>query len=90
MSRINENITDAEHRSREKKTQYMKENYAQLKVYVPKEDAEAFDAYCKANGFKKADIVREMINAELKSAKRSDGGIGRIGKLVLGKEQGDA
>ena len=87
MSRINEALSEEMRKVRDDHAKYMKEKYAQVKLAMPKEEAEALDEYCKGHKLSKAGLLRELIKEELKSAKRSDEGIGRVGKKM--NTQGD-
>lgn len=51
-------VTDAQKRAHEK---YFKENYAQVKLSMPKEEAEALDRYCAEHGLTKAGFIRQLI-----------------------------
>ena len=51
-------ITDAQKRAHEK---YFKENYSQVKLSMPKEEAEALERYCTEHGLTKAGFIRQLI-----------------------------
>ena len=51
-------VTDAQKRAHEK---YFKENYAQVKLSMPKEEAEALERYCAEHGLTKAGFIRQLI-----------------------------
>ena len=51
-------VTDAQKWAHEK---YFKENYAQVKLSMPKEEAEALERYCAEHGLTKAGFIRQLI-----------------------------
>ena len=44
---------------------YIKENYAQVKLSMPKAEAQALDAYCKVKGYTKAGFIRDLIKKHM-------------------------
>ena len=58
-------LTEKKKASNEK---YFKENWKQVKLSMPKEEAEALDNFCAENGYTRAGLirilVREFINKE--------------------------
>lgn len=51
-------VTDAQKRAHEK---YFNENYRQVKLSMPKEEAEALERYCAEHGLTKAGFIRQLI-----------------------------
>lgn len=41
--------------------QYFRANYAQVKLSMPKAEAEALNAYCAAHNLSKAGFIRQLI-----------------------------
>lgn len=44
---------------------YIKANYAQVKLSMPKEEAETLDKYCKEKGHTKAGFIRQAIKDKM-------------------------
>lgn len=44
---------------------YIKENYKQVKLSMPNQEAEELDAFCKARNLSKAGLIREAIKREM-------------------------
>lgn len=55
-------VTEAQKRAHEK---YMKENYKQVKLSMPNEEAEALEEYCKEKGHTKAGFIRQAIKDKM-------------------------
>ena len=51
-------VSDAQRRAHEK---YFKENYRQVKLSMPNEEAEALEKHCASNGYTKAGFIRQAI-----------------------------
>ena len=51
-------LTDAQKNAHKN---YFKENYKQVKLSMPKSEAEALDKYCKARNLSKAGFIRQLI-----------------------------
>lgn len=55
-------VSDAQKRASEK---YFKNNYAQVRLTMPKTEAEALAAYCKEHGLTKQGFIRDLIKREI-------------------------
>ena len=44
---------------------WIRENYSQVKLSMPNEEADALDAFCKANGYTKAGFIRQAIKEKM-------------------------
>lgn len=55
-------ITDAQRRAHEK---YFKENYRQVKLSMPNEEAEALEKHCAERGYTKAGFIRQAITEKM-------------------------
>lgn len=56
-------LSEAQRRANDK---YIKENYRQVKLSMPKAEAEEFNEYCKVNNIKsKAGFIRESIKEKM-------------------------
>lgn len=44
---------------------YIKENYKQVKLSMPKEEAETLEAYCAAHGLTKAGFIRLAVKEKM-------------------------
>lgn len=44
---------------------WIKENYKQVKLSMPNEEAETLEEYCKKNGYTKAGFIREAIKEKM-------------------------
>ena len=55
-------LTDAQRKANEK---YLAEHYRQVKLSMPKEEAEALTAYCAAHGYTKAGFIRTAIKEKI-------------------------
>lgn len=44
---------------------YIKENYSQVKLSMPKEEAEKLASYCKEKGYTKAGFIRQAIKDKM-------------------------
>ena len=55
-------LTDAQKRANEK---YLKENYKQVKLSMPIEEAEALELYCKEKGHTRAGFIRQAIKDKM-------------------------
>lgn len=55
-------VSDAQRRAHEK---YFKENYRQVKLSMPNEEAEALEKHCASNGYTKAGFIRQAIREKM-------------------------
>ena len=55
-------LTDARKKANEK---YIQNNYKQLKLSMPKAEAETLDEYCKAKNLTKAGFIRQAIKEKM-------------------------
>lgn len=55
-------LSEAQRRANDK---YIKENYRQVKLSMPKEEAEALDRYCTEHGLTKAGFIRQAIKEKM-------------------------
>ena len=55
-------LTEAQRKANDK---YIKENYRQVKLSMPKEEAEALDRYCAEHGLTKAGFIRQAIKEKM-------------------------
>lgn len=55
-------ISDAQRRAHEK---YFKENYRQVKLSMPNEEADELERYCSSNGYTKAGFIRQAIREKM-------------------------
>ena len=55
-------LSAAQKRANEK---YIKENYRQVKLSMPKAEAEALEQYCETNGLTKAGFIRSAIKEKM-------------------------
>lgn len=55
-------LTDARKKANEK---YIQNNYKQVKLSMPKAEAETLDEYCKAKGLTKAGFIRQAIKEKM-------------------------
>ncbi len=55
-------ITEAQKRAHEK---YFKESYRQVKLSMPKEEADALEEHCTAKGYTKAGFIRQAIREKM-------------------------
>lgn len=55
-------VSDAQRRAHEK---YFKENYRQVKLSMPNEEAEALEKHCTSNGYTKAGFIRQAIREKM-------------------------
>lgn len=55
-------ISDAQRRAHEK---YFKENYRQVKLSMPNEEADELEKYCSSNGYTKAGFIRQAIREKM-------------------------
>lgn len=44
---------------------WIKENYKQVKLSMPNEEADILEEYCKKNGYTKAGFIREAIKEKM-------------------------
>ncbi len=51
-------LTEAQRRANDK---YLKEHYRQVKLAMPKEEAEALEQHCADHGYTKAGFIRQAI-----------------------------
>lgn len=59
-------ITVSKAAQRKANDKYIKENYLQVKLSMPKEEAETLDRYCKEKGHTKAGFIRQSIKDKMK------------------------
>ena len=55
-------VSEAQRRAHEK---YFKENYRQVKLSMPNEEAEALEKHCASNGYTKAGFIRQAIREKM-------------------------
>lgn len=55
-------LSEAKKRANEK---YFKKAYTQVKLSMPKEEAQALDTYCKEKGHTKAGFIRQAIKDKM-------------------------
>ena len=55
-------VSDAQRRAHEK---YFKENYRQVKLSMPNEEAEALEKHCSSHGYTKAGFIRQAIREKM-------------------------
>lgn len=55
-------LSDAQRKANDK---YIKNNYKQVKLSMPKEEAETLDNYCTANNCSKAGFIRQAIKEKM-------------------------
>ena len=55
-------ISDAQRRAHEK---YFKENYRQVKLSMPNEEADELEKHCSSNGYTKAGFIRQAIREKI-------------------------
>lgn len=55
-------ISDAQRRAHDK---YFKENYRQVKLSMPNEEAEALEKHCSERGYTKAGFIRQAIQEKM-------------------------
>lgn len=55
-------ISDAQRRAHDK---YFKENYRQVKLSMPNDEAEALESHCASNGYTKAGFIRQAIQEKI-------------------------
>ena len=55
-------VSEAKKRANEK---YFKENWKQVKLSVPKAEAEALEVYCAAHNLTKAGFIRQAIKEKM-------------------------
>lgn len=55
-------ITEAQKKAHEK---YFKENYRQVKLSMPNEEADALEEHCTAKGYTKAGFIRQAIREKI-------------------------
>lgn len=56
-------LSEAQRKANDK---YIKENYRQVKLSMPKDEAEALEQYCKVHGLTKAGFIRQAIKDAMK------------------------
>ena len=59
-------LTEAQRRANDK---YIKENYRQVKLSMPKEEAETLNQYCKERNLTKAGFIREAVKEKMERDK---------------------
>lgn len=59
-------LSEAQRRANDK---YIKENYKQVKLSMPKAEAETLDRYCKERNLTKAGFIREAIKQKMERDK---------------------
>lgn len=55
-------LTEAQRRANDK---YIAQNYKQVKLSMPKEEAEELEKFCKEKGYTKAGFIREAIKEKM-------------------------
>ena len=55
-------LSDAQKKANEK---YLKNNYKQVKLSMPKAEAEALEEYCKSKKYTKAGFIRQAIKEKM-------------------------
>jgi len=55
-------LSEAQRRANDK---YIKENYSQVKLSMPKKEAEILNQYCKERSLTKAGFIREAIKEKM-------------------------
>lgn len=55
-------LSEAQKRANDK---YIKENYKQVKLSMPNEEAEALEQYCREKGHTKAGFIRQAIKDKM-------------------------
>ncbi len=55
-------ISDAQRRAHDK---YFKENYRQVKLSMPNEEAEILEKHCTEHGYTKAGFIRQAIQEKI-------------------------
>lgn len=55
-------LSDAQRKANDK---YIKEHYRQVKLSMPKEEADALDEHCTANNYTKAGFIRQAIREKM-------------------------
>lgn len=66
-------ISDAQRRAHEK---YFKENYRQVKLSMPNEEADELEKYCNSNGYTKAGFIRQAIREKMERDRAATEGAG--------------
>ncbi len=61
-------LTEAQRRANDK---YIKENYRQVKLSMPKVEAETLTKYCKDRNLTKAGFIREAIKEKMERDKNN-------------------
>lgn len=52
---------------------YIKNNYSQVKLSMPNEEAQTLDKYCKARNISKAGFIREAIKEKMQRDQAASG-----------------
>lgn len=52
---------------------YIKNNYSQVKLSMPNEEAQTLDKYCKARNISKAGFIREAIKEKMERDQAASG-----------------
>lgn len=55
-------LSEAQRRAHEK---YFKDNYRQVKLSMPNEEAETLEKYCASHGYTKAGFIRQAIREKM-------------------------
>ena len=55
-------LSDAQRKANDK---YIKEHYRQVKLSMPKEEAEALDEHCAVHNYSKAGFIRQAIQEKM-------------------------
>ncbi|MBR3973258.1 MAG: ABC transporter ATP-binding protein [Oscillospiraceae bacterium] len=55
-------LSDAQRKANDK---YIKEHYKQVKLSMPKEEADALDAHCTTHSYTKAGFIRQAIREKM-------------------------
>lgn len=62
-------LSESQRRANDK---YIKANYAQVKLSMPKKEAEALTEFCKERNLKKAGFIREAIKEKMEKEKKEE------------------
>ena len=59
-------LSEAQRKANDK---YIKEHYRQVKLSMPKEEADALDEFCRVHGYTKAGFIRKAIQEKMEQEK---------------------
>lgn len=68
---------------RNKQAEYTKNNYTQIKLAMPNDEAMVFKEYCKNHKLKYAPFIRHLIQKEIESSKEDEYGVGSVAQMIL-------